>query len=126
MTENIANYIAGYAALLSTFLGVREIWKLRPRFAISTYFIGDPNQDDVITIYNKSTKPVVINYYCIEKNGKKLDLGGEEDFYLIIIEPHKYYNIRINGYSKFKWTGSITLYLYLIDKKKPIKLRINK
>ncbi|WP_123966558.1 hypothetical protein [Chryseobacterium phosphatilyticum] len=125
MPEITANLIAGYAALLSTFLGFREIWKLRPRFSTSCYSIGDPEQEDVITLYNKSNKPVVINYFSIEKNGKEIELRNPADFFIITIKPQEVYNIRIEGAYKFQWKGEIFLKLHLMGRKKPKRIKLD-
>ncbi|WP_347216505.1 hypothetical protein [Chryseobacterium sp.] len=71
-----------------------EIWKLYPRFDFTYFLIGDPNQGDIVTIYNKSNKSVVIKYFSIEKNNKNISLGNEADFNIIAIKSHDYFNIR--------------------------------
>ncbi|NIF06643.1 hypothetical protein F3J23_14430 [Chryseobacterium sp. Tr-659] len=122
--ENVANLTAIYAATLSTFLFLREIWKMQPKFDISHFFTGNPEEDDVITIYNKSNRTVFIKQFSIVKNGKDVDLGNEADFYIIRIQPHDIYSIKISQYYKFSIKGEVYLALNLIGKKKPVKIRI--
>ncbi|MGG7550865.1 hypothetical protein ACQ7CX_09635 [Chryseobacterium arthrosphaerae] len=125
LPENFANAISIYAALVSTFLGGREIWKERIRIATSCYSIGDPDQEDIITIYNKSSKPIIINYFSIEKNGKEIELRNPADFFIITIKPQEVYSITIDGSYKFQWNGKIFLKLQLMGKKKSKRIKLD-
>ena len=117
--------IAAYAAVISTFLGIREIWKSRPKFDVSSFSTGEHGQDDRITIYNDSHNNVIIKSYSIIKDGKNIFLGNEADFYLISIRPQEAYSIHIDEQYKFRWDGEIYIQFHIMGRRRSVRKKIN-
>lgn len=95
---SVGDIIAAYAALVSTILGIREILKSKMKFDVSYHENSEPGADDIITIYNGSSKSVTISscelfrskyglFYGFKH--KPVSLGNEADFILFTILPHE-------------------------------------
>ncbi|MEN5436532.1 hypothetical protein ABE545_23075 [Sphingobacterium faecium] len=122
--------IAGYAAVLSTFLAVREWYKARLLFDVSLFQTGEPDSDDIIVLYNGSSRNLIISYYelylRLNKNSdtlRSMEIGNTGDFMLIKIPPSGTFEISITDQYKFKLREGQELFINLniMGVKKPYK-----
>lgn len=104
---------------MTILLGVREIHKSKPRFDTSYYFSGGPENNE-ITLYNASTKNVVIRGYELfwaknpkDKDQKYISLGREEDSILFSIPANGSHRIHIDEQYKFKIRADRNLFIKL-------------
>ncbi|WP_164124280.1 hypothetical protein [Sphingobacterium luzhongxinii] len=126
-----ADLIAAYAALMSTILAIREIARTRMRFSISYYQTGEADVDNVIVLYNDSSKSVTIEGYEILTSSRKtifrlnrrsIHLGNEGDLVLFTILPFETRKIPITDQYKFVLRRKERLYikLWCMGRKRPI------
>ncbi|WP_367209925.1 hypothetical protein [Sphingobacterium sp. R2] len=118
---------AFYSAILSTLLAINTWWKSRIAFDTTYFFTGEPNSDDVVVLYNKSSKHITITYFEFLKGTSKNDpnmkphyMGIEGSFKVFSIAPNQSLEIKISDQYKF---GNLTntkifLELNIMGKKK--------
>lgn len=128
---NLETITAVSSFLLSAGLVVREIYKNQARFDIAYSFNGDPSSNDIIALYNKSTKPVIINNIQLFKNynsskEKELDIGLFGEFILVSVNPNSTYSLELSEQYKFRidYNETISLKLKIMGKKRHVIIPI--
>lgn len=128
--------IAGYAALLSSILAVREYYKTRPRIKARYFQTGEPGTDDVITLYNDTARNIVILHFELVKGRRnmlgqfqqktEIETGCEGQYINIPIAPHNSFQLTITDQFKFSFSGSnhVFISLYLAGRSRPIRLKL--
>lgn len=113
-------FIAGYAALLSTILAIREWHKSRLIFDVSFFQTREPGSNDIIVLYNGSSRSLTISYYELylrrdntSDNLSTMELGNTGDFMLIKIPPSGTFEISITDQYKFKVREGQELFIHL-------------
>lgn len=129
---NLELILGFIGTVVSLTLAFWEFYKFRIRFYISCFWTGNPEDDDVIVVYNDSNRSVVINHFDIfytrsNKERKEIDLGRDGEFSLLSIAPGAAHKIQISNQYKFNITSDKKIYLslYVMGIKKPFILPIN-
>lgn len=118
--KKVKTVAAFFSAGLSTLLAVNEWRKSWVEFDTSYFFTAEPDTDDIVVLYNKSSKPITIIHFEFFKGLKRNDsnkryhsLGTEGSFTLFSIAPRESFKIRISDQYKFGNVANTKIFLEL-------------
>jgi hypothetical protein len=126
---NASDYIAAYAALLSSILAFNEFYFKRLRIDTSYFFTGEEGAPDRITVFNQSDKSIVITHFEVynakskkSKVKKALETGREGEYINISIGPYSSKDLKFYEPNKIYQSPGKSLFikLYIMGRKNPI------
>jgi len=128
--ENMSSsdFIAAYAAFLSTILAFNEFYLKRLRIDTSFFLTGEEGSPDIITIFNQSDKSIVISHFELfsavnknDKNKKSLYTGREGQSINLSIGPNVAANIEFSDQYKINAVkDKLFMVLHIMGRKKTI------
>ncbi len=136
------DYLAIWAAFLSTLLAairIWETWKRRSRLEATYSFAGDPQVGNEIIIQNPSDSPAMVSYWELlwaHRTFPRLKpsdgIFPDDGLCNITIGPHSTHTLSFREDRHFPWgssaqdKGNLYLRLHVVGRRKPVTLLVYK